>query len=147
MSYRDLEPVSKQLTIVIGLTVVGFMAFGLALSFYRNVLFEQTLQEFAAQNDKLQDEIDRRRADLEYYGSTQFKDKYAKEDLSRVNVGEKVLILAQRTNSLAPFTNDTFSHLEAQEAAYDEVLRQMPVAEHWDLFLFHRDRLEELKRQ
>lgn len=146
MPYRDLEPVSKQLTIVVGLTVVGFMAFGLALSFYRNVLFEQTLVNFAAQNEKLRVEIGKRRADLEYYRSTQFKDKYAKENLSRVNVGERVLVLAQEPQKILPFTSDTFTPTEAQQAAYEELLRQMPVSEHWQIFLFNRPKLEELRR-
>lgn len=145
MPYRDLEPVSKQLTIVVGLTVVGFMAFGLALSFYRNVLFEQTLRNFAAQNDKLRAEIDHRRADLEYYRSTQFKDKYAKENLSRVNPGERVLVLAQETPKVLPFDPDTFTPTEAQQAAYEEVLRHMPVSQHWEIFLFDRKKLDQLR--
>lgn len=137
---------SKQLTIVIGLTVVGFMAFGLALSFYRNVLFEETLTNFAAQNDKLRIEIDKRREDLEYFHSSQFKDKYAKENLGRMNNGEKVIALVQNPSSPIADSADSFSVTEEQQANYEELLRQMPVIEHWQLYLFHRDRLDELKR-
>lgn len=146
MATRDLEPVSKQLTIVIGLTVVGFMAFGLALSFYRNILFEQRLKDFAVQNDKLRAEIQRRTSDLEYYKSTQFKDKYAKENLSRMNPGERVIILAQNTHATLPFSEESFTPTEAQQAAFDELLRQMPVMEHWRIFLFERQKLDQLRR-
>ena len=59
MAYnRVTQPVSKQLTIVIGLTVVGFMAFGLALSFYRNILFEQTLSDIESQNERIAQTIE-----------------------------------------------------------------------------------------
>jgi len=88
MPYRNLEPVSKQLTIVVGLTVVGFMAFGLALSYYRNVLFEQTLLNMKKQNIVLSEHIGHGYRDLEYYSSGQYKDKYAKENLGLVNPGE-----------------------------------------------------------
>ena len=79
MAYHHHEPVSKQLTIVVGLTVVGFMAFGLTLSFYRNILFEQTLEEIEAQNEVLRLQIEGGYRDLEYYRSGQYKDKYAKK--------------------------------------------------------------------
>lgn len=144
--YRDLEPVSKQLTIVVGLTVVGFMAFGLALSFYRNVLFDGTLQGLSAQNDGLRRQNADSQSDLEYYRSAQFKDKYAKENLGRTTKGEKVLLLPKVIPTLITSTDDPLSPTEKQQTAYEEQLRQMPVIDHWKLFLFHRDRIEELKR-
>ena len=144
--YKDLEPVSKQLTIVVGLTVVGFMAFGLALSFYRNVLFDGTLQELGAQNDGLRRQNADSQSDLEYYRSAQFKDKYAKENLGRASKGERVLLLPKEVPSIATTLQDPLSPTEAQTAAYEEQLRQMPVIDHWKLFLFHRNRIEDLKR-
>ncbi len=142
----ELEPISKQLTIVVGLTVVGFMAFGLALSFYRNVLFEQTLTDLKAQNQKIAETIAQGQRNLEYYKSEQFKDKYAKENLGRMNPSEKVLIIAQLP-AVSPFaTEDDTNEKERKEAAYFELLRQMPVIEHWKLYLFHRERMEEFKR-
>src|SRR3990167_129168 len=139
MPYRDLEPVSKQLTIVVGLTVVGFMAFGLALSFYRNVLFEETLKSIGQQNTKLRDTIVVGRQDLEYYRSAQFKDKYAKENLGKLNPGEKVLILTDQPSASALPKDITAAPTEQQQTEYDEILRQMPVLEHWKLYLFHKD--------
>jgi len=96
VAYQHIEPVSKQVTIVIGLTVVGFMAFGLALSFYRNVLFEQTLENIRKQNDILMATIDEGKRELEYFRSSQYKDKYAKENLGKINPGEKVLIVTRK---------------------------------------------------
>ena len=146
MAYQHIEPISKQLTIVVGLTVVGFMTFGLALSIYRNALFEETLSDIRIQNSALRTRIVQGYRNLEYYRSQQYKDKYAKENLGVVRPGEKVLILTEKqpASGLTAATDPAFA--EEREATYLELLRQMPVLEHWKLFFFHPERIEELKR-
>jgi len=147
MAYtRATQPVSKQLTIVIGLTVVGFMAFGLALSFYRNILFEQTLSDIENENKRIAGSIELGYGDLEYYRSAQYKDKYAKENLGRLNPGEKLIIITPDPNARQPFAQSGSTEADRLEAAYFELLQQMPVIEHWQLFLFNRDKLAELKK-
>ena len=146
MPYRDLEPMSKQLTIVVGLTVVGFMAFGLALSYYRNILFDTHLEEISRQNDVLDQRIGQEQGDLDYYQSAQFKDKYAKETLGRLNPGEKVLIITQQSSTNDVTSSPDFTLTEQQQAAFEETLRQMPGYLHWKLYLFERDKIEELKK-
>ena len=145
MAYH-FEPVSKQLTIVVGLTVVGFMAFGLALSFYRNILFEETLKTISMENGQLESEISRSQRQLEYFQSGQYKDKYAKENMGKYNPGEKVLVITQERQAPDLNPNLNVSPTEAQEAAYQEYLRQLPVYLHWELYLFERGKLEQLKR-
>ncbi|PIR48759.1 hypothetical protein COU80_03625 [Candidatus Peregrinibacteria bacterium CG10_big_fil_rev_8_21_14_0_10_55_24] len=148
MPYRNLEPLSKQFTIIVGLTVVGFMAFGYALSFYRNILFEQTLENIHNQNRNLRQEIAQGYRDLEYYRSGQYKDKYAKENLGLVSPGEHVLIIQQPITTSA-MANEELSELqgEQQRVAYLELLRQMPVIEHWKLYLFYPQRVQELQQR
>ncbi len=143
---RDIEPFSKQVTIVIGLTVVGFMAFGLALSFYRNILFEQTLEDLEAQNAQIAATIEKGFGDLEYYKSDQYKDKFAKENLGKVGAGEKLVILTQPPKLEKTDSIDDILDKERREAAYFELLRQMPVIEQWNLYLFQREKIEELKK-
>ncbi|MBT4119348.1 MAG: hypothetical protein HOG89_01980 [Candidatus Peribacter sp.] len=145
MSYQHLEPLSKQLTIVIGLSVVGFMAFGLALSFYRNLLFEQTLEGISKQNKILRMQIDQGYQDLEHFRSAQYKDKYAKENLNLVRPGEKTLIITTTPDNPLILNKPQIAPTEQQEAAYYELLRQMPTLEHWKLYLFHREKIEEIK--
>lgn len=145
MAYQNLEPLSKQLTIVIGLTVVGFMAFGLALSFYRNLLFEQTLEGIGDQNRLLREKIELGYSDLEYYRSAQYKDKYAKENLGLIKPGENVLIITQKAEDPLLVSGTRLEPTEQQEAAYFELLRQMPVLEHWKLYLFHKEKINDLK--
>lgn len=145
MAYQHLEPVSKQLTIVIGLTVVGFMAFGFALSFYRNLLFEQTLDEIGTQNNVLRNQIEDGYRSLEYFQSAQYKDKYAKENLNLIRPGENVLIITHKEKDSFTLSSENEAEIEQKEAAYFELMRQMPVLEHWKLYLFHKDKIEELK--
>jgi len=146
MAYKDLEPVSKQLTIAVGLTVVGFMAFGLIISYYRNVLFDQTLIDMKRQNNGLRASIEEGYRSLEYYKSSQYKDKYAKENLGLVNPGEKVLIIQKPSVPLN--TNEEISEMqkEQRDAAFLELLRQMPILEHWKLYFFDKEKLEGLRR-
>lgn len=143
----DTQPISKQLTIVIGLTVVGFMAFGLALSFYRNILFEQTLIDIQQQNNLIAAKIEQGYRDLEYYRSAQYKDKFAKENLGKVDPGEHLVYLNEPPKTNMPETTvDELIDRTQHEAAFWEYMRQLPVWEHWKLFLFDRQKIEELKR-
>jgi cell division protein FtsB len=144
--YRSLEPVSKQLTIIVGLTVVGFMTFGLALSFYRNVLFDETLKNIGEQNDKLQAGINTNQGDLDYYRSAQYKDKYAKENLGKINPGEKILIITQDPRSPNLNADTGMTPQEEKQAVYEEHLREMPVYLHWQLYLFDREKLDQIKQ-
>lgn len=147
MPYKpDIEPISKQVTIMIGLTVVGFMAFGLALSFYRNILFEQTLETIEQENKVIALQIDQSYRDLAYFRSDQFKDKYAKENMGKLNPGEKMIIITKPANNQTDDIVDDILNKERREAAYYELLRQMPVIQHWELFLFKREEMEELKK-
>ena len=143
--YRDLEPLSKQLTIVVGLTVVGFMAFGLALSFYRNVLFEETMTSISEQNDKLRNQNAQSQADLDYYRSLQYKDKYAKESLGEVTPGEKVLVITENLAPTGSGAQITTTNTVGKQAIYEQYLRGLPVIQHWQLYLFHRSQLDELR--
>lgn len=141
----SLEPFSRQATIILGLMVVGFMAFGLALSFYRNALFEQTLTNIQKQNNELQASIDEGYRSLEYYQSAQYKDKYAKENLGLIQPNEKLLIITEPLQVISLSTQADEVATEQQEAMYTELLRQMPTIEHWKLYLFHKDKIENLK--
>jgi hypothetical protein len=146
MPYRDLEPLSKQLTIVVGLTVVGFMTFGLALSFYRNVLFDQTLDNLRAQNDKLRAENGEGQMDLQYLQSAQYKDKYAKENFGKINRGEKVLVITDNSPVTVSGEEEQKAADQQRDAVFEQYLRQMPVIEHWKIYLFDHAKMEELRK-
>ncbi len=144
-AHKSIEPISKQLTLVVGLTVVGFMAFGLAVSFYRNILFEETLLDLQRGNDLIAAEIDTLYRDLDEVRSDLYKDRFAKQNLGKVNPGEQLLIITEPPPRLPGSPLDDPEEQARREAAYDELLRQMPVLEHWKLYLFHRERIPKIK--
>lgn len=146
-SASNIEPISKQVTIIIGLTVVGFMAFGLAVSFYRNILFEETLIGIQNQNELISAKINQGYEDLEYYRSAQYKDKFAKENLGKIHPGEHLVYINEvsRTQKIVEPVDDIIDKTK-HEAAFAEYMRQLPVWEHWKLYLFHADKITELKR-
>lgn len=143
---QDVSNLSKRFMILIGLGVVGAMAFGLAISFYRNLLFEDTLHSLSASNHNLRLAIDDGIELLEYYKSHQYRDKYAKENLARINPDEKVLIIVDDTRETYVETIDGPSRKQQQDAAYQEFLQTLPTIEHWRYYFSDPDALEEIKR-
>ncbi len=145
MAYKEIAPIPKQMTIVIGLCVVGLMAFGLALSYYKNILFDQQLITMQERNNRLRDDVLSGYMRLQYLQSSQYKDKYAKENFALLRTGEKAIyvskplepVMFSKTQDLTP---------EEKEALYEENLRNIRVIDQWRLFLFHRDQIGDLKK-
>jgi len=145
-TYSDIAPIPKQMTIVIGLCVVGLMAFGLALSYYKNILFDRQLLAMQERNNKLKREIMDGYGQLRYLQSTQYRDKYAKEYLGLLSPGEKVLVLHTPAEPVL-FSKETELTGEDKQAIYEENLRNIRIIDHWKLFLFNRDKIDELKKE
>ncbi len=129
---------------MIGLFVVGGMAFGLALSYYKNTLFDQQLISMQDHNDQLKEQIDKGYGDLEYYNSLQYKDKYAKENMGLVNNTEKVLIITHATQPVVYNKSEELTP-EQKQAIYEENLRNISTIDHWMLYLFHHEKIDDLK--
>lgn len=146
MAEKEISPFSKKLTILIGLSVVGAMAFGLSISFYHNLLFEETLSDLGWQNRELRRRIDAGLDELAYYRSRQYRDKYAKENLGRLNPGEKVLIFTEQSQKEIVQEEGQFSMQEERESAYKHALENIPVLDHWRLYIFDPDGLQKLKQ-
>ena len=146
MAYSDVAPIPKRMTIIAGLSVVGLMAFGLALSYYKNILFDRQLVAMGQKNLEIKNEIFDKYAELQYLNSEQYKDKYAKENFGLLRSGEKVLLLGMPQDSPAPSPLNELSE-EEKQAIYEENLRRIRILDHWRLYLFERDKLEELKEE
>ncbi len=145
MRYKDIAPFPKQMTIVMGLCVVGLMAFGLALSYYKNILFDRQLLLMQERNTKLQSDVLAGYMELRYLQSSQYKDKYAKEYFNLLRPGEKVLFVRTETEQIH-FDQSKDLTLEEKEAIYEENLRNIRVIDHWKLYLFQRGKIDELKK-
>ena len=144
MAYRDIAPIPKQMTIVVGLCVVGLMAFGLALSYYKNILFDRQLSVMQERNASLRNEVLDGYSELRYLQSVQYKDKYAKENFGLLRPGEKVLYLNKPAVPFVFASSEDLSPDEKQ-AIYEENLRNIRVIDQWRLYLFHHSQIDQLK--
>jgi hypothetical protein len=144
MLEHDVSPLGRRLTMLIGLSVLAILFAGLMLSVYRNAMFEQMLQGLTDSNNRLRRAIADSRVKLDYYRSRQYKDKAAKEYLNRLNIGEKAIIIAERTKDES-ISSEEPDLRGLREAAYREYLRRVPIVEHWKLYLLDREKLEELR--
>ncbi len=134
------------MTIVVGLCVVGLMAFGLALSYYKNILFDRQLLTMQERNLRLKQQIASGYDQLQYLEYSQYKDKYAKENFGVLKAGEKVLIVNRPAESISLSQNADDLTPEEKEAVFEENLRRMRVIDHWKLYLFKRDGVDDLKK-
>lgn len=146
MPYNEVAPIPKQMTIVVGLCVVGLMAFGLALSYYKNILFDRQLLTMQERNMRLKQQISNGYDQLQYLESSQYKDKYAKENFGVLKAGEKVLVINRPVVASVLSLNSTELSEEDKEAIFEENLRSIRVVDHWKLFLFNRNQIDDLKR-
>ena len=126
--------------------MVSAMMFGLSISFYRNLLFEETLKNLSLRNRDLRQQIDDGLDMLAYYRSYQYRDKYAKENLGRVHPGDKVLILTDGESDVTYTEDERDSYLEEKEAAYRQYLENVPVLEHWRMYLFDPKGIQTLRQ-
>ncbi len=133
------------MTIVIGLCVVGLMAFGLALSYYKNILFDRQLSAMHERNAALRHDVVEGYKELRYLESEQYKDKYAKENFDVLRPGEKVLYVTRSPRQTDIALSQELT-AEEKEAVYEENLRNIRVVDHWRLYLFHRDQIDLLRR-
>jgi hypothetical protein len=142
VSYTEIAPISKQMIIVTGLSVVGFMAFGLALSYYKNIIFDDQLKVMEERNFALRIHIQESQSELQYLESSQYKDKYAKENFSLIQPGERILLLPNEDD----FSQLSLSKMdvtpEEKQALLAESLRSIAVIDHWKMYLFDRTALE-----
>lgn len=146
MPYNEVAPIPKQMTIVVGLCVVGLMAFGLALSYYKNILFDRQLLMMQERNVRLNQEIANGYENLQYLESAQYRDKYSKENFGLLKPGEKVLIV-NRPDVLMPLSSDGADLTpEEVQAIFEENLRSIRVIDQWNMYIFHRDEIYHLKK-
>ncbi|MDD5055394.1 MAG: septum formation initiator family protein [Candidatus Peribacteraceae bacterium] len=146
MRYSDVAPIPKQMTIVLGLSVVGLMAFGLALSYYKNILFDRQLAAMEQRNLRLKDDIMAGHRKLQYLQSAQYKDKYAKENFGLLRPGEKLIVINRPTTVDSTLGALTLTP-EEEEAIFEENLRNIRVVDQWKLYLFSREKIESLRKK
>jgi hypothetical protein len=84
-----------QLVIVGGFLVFFYIFFALATSVYKDYKMDVSIQSFKQEIDDLAEKANQKPKGVAYYESTQYKDRYAKENLNLLNPGERLIVIPQ----------------------------------------------------
>lgn len=76
------------------------MLFLITTSIYKDYKNEQQILAIKMENEDLHQENIQKKDDLLYFRSEQFKDKYAKQNLGKINPGEKVIVFAEEKENI-----------------------------------------------
>lgn len=125
-----------QTIIIIGFVVIAYMLFNLAISVYNDYQVNLRLNSYIEENDRIASDNLNKQDEYAYFNSDLFKDKYAKENLNRLQPGEKVIVLPEKTENL--FLEN--SVLEKKEEKIGKVIL-LSNREQWKKYFFGDERI------
>lgn len=88
-----------QTMLIIGFVIISYMLFNLGISIYNDYQVNLRLKRYAAENQRISSDNLNKKEEYQYFNSDLFKDKYAKENLNKLNAGEKMIVLPEKTES------------------------------------------------
>ena len=84
-----------QLVIVGGFLVFLYIFFALATSVYKDYRLDASIGRFEDEINQLADKARQKPKGVAFYQSSQYKDRYAKENLNLLNPGERLIVIPQ----------------------------------------------------
>ncbi len=119
-----------KLIIVVELILVIYLLNTLTVSVYRGYQIDKVINEFEADNRRIEDENRKKSEDYEYFTSPNYVEKIAKQTLGLINPGEEVIIIP--TEQVSKEQEDKNDYLS--ENTYSDLSN----AEKWWIFFFDR---------
>ncbi|PIZ70554.1 hypothetical protein COY07_06520 [Candidatus Peregrinibacteria bacterium CG_4_10_14_0_2_um_filter_43_11] len=110
------RPFALQLVIISGFIAFFYIFFALTTSIYKDYRLEKHIQEFENNIDVLVQKAYQKPKDVEYFGSVQYKDRYAKESLNLLNPGEKLIVIPQGDQNIVRGNPSFFSERKTPAA-------------------------------
>lgn len=92
------KSITTQLVIMGVFALFLGMFFTLATSLYRDYKLEKEIEKFENEVNKLAEIANKKPADVQYFASKKYKDRYAKESLNLLNPGEKLIIIPKENH-------------------------------------------------
>lgn len=119
--------------IIIGLfLLVSYLLYSLTVSVYKSYQIDVHIKQFENENKRIAEENRSQSDDYEYYSSTAYIEKMAKQNLGLVNRGEEVIIIPG--DSFDNSEEGTISDVE-EGSAYSALSNPQK----WWKFFFDRD--------
>ena len=123
--------IQQKVVLLVGFGAILFMLYFLSRSLYQSYSLERKMDYFTHQNQKIEEDIDKIESQVAYYQTWNYRDKYAKEILNKLNPGEKVLVLrGTQENFLIPESE----YLQADTGAIKPI-------DAWGVYFFGEDTL------
>ncbi|KKP37597.1 hypothetical protein A2483_01940 [Candidatus Peregrinibacteria bacterium RIFOXYC2_FULL_33_13] len=120
---------SAKIVILLGFILILYMLYALTTKIYDNYLIDQHIKTFTTKNKNLLSENSKKLEDYQYYTSDAYIEKTAKQSLSLINPGEKVIIITENSNPTLPES-------ELLESEKIERMKKMPNYKKWWNFFF-----------
>lgn len=133
---RQKNNIQIQTVIVIGFVIIGYMLFNLAISVYNDYQVNLRLENYLAENERIAEDNLKKQEDYAYFNSELFKDKYAKENLNKLQPGEKVIVLPEKTENVF----STEGIIEEKEQKIDRIIL-LSKREQWKEYFFGEERI------
>ncbi len=125
-----------QTIIIIGFVIIGYMLFNLAISVYNDYQVNLRLERYLEENEKIAADNLNKQEEYAYFNSALFKDKYAKENLNKLQPGEKMIVLPEASENL--FSENPI--IEEKEAKIERVML-LSNREQWKKYFFGEERI------
>lgn len=120
-----------KLIIVVELILVIYLLNTLTVSVYRGYQIDQVIKQFEQDNNRIADDNRKKSEDYDYFTSSNYIEKIAKQNLGLVNPGEEVIVLPASST-------DQTSTSSAQNRQESAELMDLSNDQKWWLFFFDR---------
>lgn len=122
-----------KLIIVVELILVIYLLNTLTVSVYRGYQIDKVIQQFQSDNQRISDDNRKKSEDYQYFTSTNYIDKIAKQNLGLVNPGEEVIVLS---NQNVPAADAVL----VDSSSKDNSMADLNNSKKWWFFFFDRNR-------
>lgn len=118
-----------QLVIVGGFLIFLYIFFALATAIYKDYRLDTNIEKFEEEIEKLAEKARQKPKMVTMLESSQYKDRYAKENLNLLNPGERLIVIPgeERVVKAEPVQMDSFD---------DTAILNLPYRQQWWQYFF-----------
>lgn len=121
-----------KLVIIAEFCLVAYLLYSLTSNVYQGYQIDKYITQFEEENQRIAADNAKMSDDYDYYTSTQYIDKIAKQNLGLINSGEEVVIVAPEDKMILE------NQAEAQQEAQELSIYALSNPQKWWKFFFDR---------
>lgn len=121
-----------KLVIIAEFCLVAYLLYSLTSNVYQGYQIDKYITQFEEENQRIAMDNAKMTEDYDYYTSTQYIDKIAKQNLGLINAGEEVIIVAPEDKMILE------NQAEAEQEAHELSIYALSNPQKWWKFFFDR---------